>query len=144
MVRRIRDSNTFCRLLVTGDDDLIVDLALDSPPKLPPAHSIAGPTFGLQELVGRKLVALFDRAEARDFADVYTLAQRYNTALLLDQAGAVDSGFNKAVLAAMLTSIARFDDNEIPVPQHAVDDLRRFFHNWRQQLLAEAEGDNPS
>ena len=75
-VRRIRNSDTFCRLVVTGDDDLLVDLALDSPPKLPPEKSIAGPTFALEELAGRKLLALFDRAEARDFADVYDIAQR--------------------------------------------------------------------
>jgi predicted nucleotidyltransferase component of viral defense system len=36
----------------------------------------AGPTFALEELAGRKLLALFDRAEARDFADVYDIAQR--------------------------------------------------------------------
>ena len=75
-VRRIRNSDTFCRLVVTGDDDLLVDLALDSPPNLPPETSIAGPTFALEELAGRKLLALFDRAEARDFADVYDIAQR--------------------------------------------------------------------
>ena len=75
-VRRIRNSDTFCRLVVTGEDDLLVDLALDSPPKLPPETSIAGPTFALEELAGRKLLALFDRAEARDFADVYDIAQR--------------------------------------------------------------------
>jgi hypothetical protein len=33
-VQRIRDADTFCRLLVSGDDDLLVDLALDSPPSL--------------------------------------------------------------------------------------------------------------
>lgn len=76
-VRRIRDTATFCRLVVSGDDELLVDLALDSPPNLPPTASIAGPTFGLEELAGRKVIALFDRAEARDFADVFTLAQRY-------------------------------------------------------------------
>lgn len=73
-VRRVRSSDTFCRLVVSGDDDLLVDLALDSPPALPSADSPAGPTFGFEELAGRKLLALFDRAEARDFADVFELA----------------------------------------------------------------------
>ena len=72
-VERIRDTDTFCRLIVHGDDDLLVDLALDSPPTMPPSASFAGPTFGLEELAGRKVVALFDRAEARDFADVFAL-----------------------------------------------------------------------
>lgn len=134
-VRRIREGDTFCRLVVTSDDDLLVDLALDSPPNLPPEASIAGPTFGLEELAGRKLLALFDRAEARDFADVYALTQRYETKRLLDRAAQIDPGFDTPVLATMLGSLARFDDSDIPVPADAVDDLRRFFHDWRQQLL---------
>ena len=56
-IRRIHDSDTFCRLMIAGADNLLVDLALDSPPNLPPAASLAGPTFGLEELAGRKLLA---------------------------------------------------------------------------------------
>lgn len=111
-VRRIRESDTFCRLVVTGDEDLLVDLALDSPPNLPSAHSIAGPTFGLEELAGRKLLALFDRAEARDFADIFVLAQRYDVGLMLERATQLDAGFDKHVLATMLGSLQRFDDSE--------------------------------
>src|SRR6185312_1602058 len=91
-VRRVRDDVTFCRLVVSGEETLLVDLALDAPPQLPPSQSIAGPTFGLEELAGRKLLALFDRAEARDFADVYILVQRYGTATLLSRAAQVDPG----------------------------------------------------
>lgn len=136
-VRRIRDGDTFCRLVVTGAEDLLVDLALDSPPTLPPATSIAGPTFALEELAGRKLIALFDRAEARDFADVYELAQRYDITLLLDRAAQIDPGYDTSVLATMLGSLTRFDDSDIPVPTHTVNDLRRFFHDWRHRLLTE-------
>jgi hypothetical protein len=31
IVERIRNTETFCRLVVHGDDDLLVDIALDSP-----------------------------------------------------------------------------------------------------------------
>jgi hypothetical protein len=141
-VRRIRNSDTFCRLVVTGDDDLLVDLALDSPPNLPPETSIAGPTFALEELAGRKLLALFDRAEARDFADVYDIAQRYDIGLLLERAAQIDPGFDPSILAAMLGSLSRFDDSDIPVPTESVANLRRYFHNWQQQLLVESAGDN--
>ncbi|WP_406051428.1 nucleotidyl transferase AbiEii/AbiGii toxin family protein [Kribbella sp. NBC_00889] len=82
-LRRVRDSETFCRLVVSGTEDLLVDLAMDSAPSRPSTVSIAGPTFGLEELAGRKVIALFDRAEARDFADVYVLAQRYDKSNLL-------------------------------------------------------------
>jgi hypothetical protein len=142
-IRRIRDSDTFCRLVVTGDEDLLVDLALDSPPNLPPAGSIAGPTFGLEELAGRKLLALFDRAEARDFADVFVLAKRYHVDLILERAAQIDPGFDTTILATMLGSLARFDDSDIPVPDHAVAELRQFFRHWQQQLLTEPTGDDP-
>jgi hypothetical protein len=42
-------------------EDLIVDIALDSPPGRPLAASIAGPTFAPAELAARKVIALFDR-----------------------------------------------------------------------------------
>ena len=143
-VRRIRESDTFCRLVVTGDEDLLVDLALDSPPNLPPEDSIAGPTFGLEELAGRKLLALFDRAEARDFADVFVLAQRYDISLILERATQLDAGFDKHVLATMLGSLARFDDSEIPISADSVTELRCFFQSWRHQLLRELAGDDPA
>lgn len=72
-IERIRDEATFCRLIIHGADDLLVDLALDSPPQHPATASLIGPTFAPEELAGRKVVALFDRAEARDFADVLEL-----------------------------------------------------------------------
>jgi hypothetical protein len=85
-VRRVRDGVTFCRLVVSGSDSLVVDLALDTPPSRPPTASFIGPTFDLEELAGRKTLALFDRAEARDFTDVYALVQRYGKELLLARA----------------------------------------------------------
>lgn len=133
-VRRIRDTSTFCRLVVSGDDELLVDLALDSPPNLPPIASVAGPTFGLEELAGRKVIALFDRAEARDFADVFALAQRYEKELLLRRAAEIDTGFDRAVFATMLRTLGRFTDDEIPIDSSSVATLRSFFSRWLIQL----------
>jgi len=133
-VRRIRDDITFCRLVVSGEETLLVDLALDAPPQLPPSQSTAGPTFGLEELAGRKLLALFDRAEARDFADVYILVQRYGTATLLSRAAQVDPGLNPTILADMIGSLARFDDADIPIDAESVANLRDFFARWQCEL----------
>jgi hypothetical protein len=135
--RRIRDTTTFCRLVVSGDDNLLVDLALDSPPNLPPTASVAGPTFGLEELAARKVTALFDRAEARDFADVYTLAQRYDRELLLKRAADIDTGFDRTIFADMLRTLRRFSDDELPVQPSAVPALRDFYARWRAQLESE-------
>lgn len=131
--RRIRDAATFCRLLLIGPEQLLVDIAVDSPPGRPPTMSLAGPTYDLEELAGRKVLALFDRAEARDFADVYTLAQRYGQELLLERAAEVDAGFDRQVFAQMLDSLNRFADRDLPVEQ-AVDAVRVFFARWADHL----------
>jgi len=80
------------------------------------------------------VIALFDRAEARDFADVHALTARYSTTHLLDLAAAVDHGFDRTVSAAMLDSLTRFRDDEIPVLSHDVAELRAFFARWSRQL----------
>ncbi|MGH3771876.1 MAG: nucleotidyl transferase AbiEii/AbiGii toxin family protein [Pseudonocardiaceae bacterium] len=136
-VHRVRDTATFCRLVVRGVEDLLVDLALDTPPNLPAIASMAGPTFGLEELAGRKVLALFDRAEARDFADVYILAQRYTKLLLLARAAEVDGGFTLAIFADMLDTLSRFADAEIPVSLAEVNLLREFFTQWATELRSD-------
>jgi hypothetical protein len=133
-VRRLRNTATFCRIVVTAQEDLLVDLALDGPPNLPPTASIAGPTFDPEELAGRKLIALFDRAEARDFTDVYVLAQRYPKALLLARAAEVDIGFDLHVFSDMLGTLSRFSDEKLPIDTGQVSALRRFFTEWAAEL----------
>jgi hypothetical protein len=110
-VRRVRDTATFCRIVVTSQEDLLVDLALDAPPNLPPTASAVGPTFDPEELAGRKVIALFDRAEARDFTDVYVLAHRYPKTLLLARAAEVDLGFDLHVFGDMLGTWVRCRDS---------------------------------
>ncbi len=131
---RIRDSETFVRLLISGEDELIIDIAIDAPPGRPPVVSIVGPVFDPEELAGRKLIALFDRAEARDFADVYALAQRFGTFLLLERAKEVDTGFNTSTLVEMLRTLSRFSDDEIPVTSTDRPALRHFFQTWADEL----------
>lgn len=135
-IRRVRDGETFCRLVISGDEDLLVDLALDSPPSRPASPSPLGPTFALEELAGRKVVALFDRAEARDFADVFALAQRYAPELLLQRAAEVDLGFDLDVFASMLGSLDRFTDADLPVGDDDTAELRAFFRRWQGELRA--------
>ncbi|WP_328612175.1 nucleotidyl transferase AbiEii/AbiGii toxin family protein [Amycolatopsis sp. NBC_00345] len=74
-----------------------------------------GPTFDPEELAGRKVVALFDRAEARDFTDVYALTTRYPKDVLLARAADLDPGFTSAVFSEMLNTLKRFTDTELAV-----------------------------
>lgn len=114
-VNVIQASDTFVRLEVAGEDLLLVDIALDSPPGLPPVMSILGPTFAPEELAGRKLLALFDRAMPRDFVDVYVLAQRWEPRRLIEWAKATDAGFELTVLLAAMRQIDGFSDVDLPI-----------------------------
>lgn len=80
-------------------------------------------------------MALFDRAEARDFTDVYALAQRYGKELLIARAAEVDLGFDTAVFAQMLGTLSRFDDDELPVSDDRVPELKAFFAAWAAELV---------
>lgn len=134
-VGTLQKGTAFCRLIVTGSvGDVLVDLAVDSPPIASPTMTILGPTLAPIELAGRKLLALFGRAEARDFADVYVLAQRFGQVALLDEAASLDAGFDRAVLAQMMHTISRFDDDEIPLHADEVTAAREYFRDWVREL----------
>lgn len=76
--RRIVDQREFVRLLITnGDESLVIDLGRDSPPDQPTHHTILGPTLAERDLAAPKTLALYGRAEGRDFADIYHLAHRF-------------------------------------------------------------------
>lgn len=93
------------------------------------------PTLAPEELAGHKLLALFDRAAARDFADVYVLAHRFGRDVLLARATQIDAGFDAKVLASMIATLDRFTDDNNPVPDgSSAADLRAFYATWRSEL----------
>ncbi len=137
-IERIHDSSTFCRLVIRGDHEtVLVDLAVNAPPDFPPSVTEAGPTLAPEELAGHKLLALFDRAAARDFADVYVLARRLGKDTLLIRAAQIDAGFDCTVLAAMLATLDRLADAEIPLPDGTTPaEVRAFYATWQSELSA--------
>jgi predicted nucleotidyltransferase component of viral defense system len=124
----------FVRLHVKGADEVLVDIAVDVAAQYPSQFSILGPTFNHEELAGRKLLALFDRAEARDFADVFVLAQRFSKELLIVRASEIEISLKIDVLAQMMRSIIRFSDRDLPIDESLVKDLRFFFQEWANEL----------
>lgn len=131
----LQDGSTFCRMVVErSPEDVLVDLAIDSPPRSAPTVTLLGPTLAPLELAGRKLLALFGRAEARDFADVYVLAQRFGKDALLEQAEALDAGFGRDVLAQMMGTLGRFADDEIPLAASELPAAKVFFTAWAKEL----------
>jgi hypothetical protein len=130
-----RESPTFCRMALRREGaEVLVDLGIDSPPTSSPTLTLLGPTLPPLELAGRKLLALFGRAEARDFADVYVLAQRWPTAALMEQAQALDPGFDPKVLAQMLATLSRFTDDDIPLEAGQAAAARVYFTTWADEL----------
>jgi predicted nucleotidyltransferase component of viral defense system len=135
---RIHDSDTFCRMVIRTDGrGVLIDLAVNAPPDLPAFATAAGPTLAPEELAGHKLLALFDRAAARDFSDVYVLARRFGKDVMLARAAQIDAGFDSQVLADMIGTLDRFTDDEIPVPDDSsAAELRAFYAAWRSKLAA--------
>lgn len=132
---RIHDTATFRRLIVRSPvDELLVDLAVDSPPLGAPTITAVGPTYPPRELAARKLLALFDRAEARDFVDVHTLSERFDLDDLLDLATDLDEGCTPAPLAEMLASHERFTDQDFADLGGDPGSLREFADRWAKHL----------
>jgi hypothetical protein len=134
--QRIHDSDTFCRMVVRSPEAaVLIDLAVNAPPDLPSSATSAGPTLAPEELAGHKLLALFDRAAARDFADVYVLGRLFGKTTLLARAAQIDAGFDSAVLADMIATLDRFSDDELPLPEgSSAAELRAFYAAWRSEL----------
>jgi hypothetical protein len=101
-VERVLSGAGFARLTVEGlGDRTEVDLAADA--RLFPAE--AGPNGMLllssRELAVDKILAVFGRAEARDFLDLMNVASKFDIEQLFDLAVQKDRGFSPAVFADM-------------------------------------------
>jgi hypothetical protein len=133
--RRVIDQLEFVRFLISDDAEaLIIDLGRDSPADEPGSNTELGHTLGSHDLAARKTLALFGRAEPRDFADVYDLAKRYGRDALLEWAAASDSGFDQQVFAEMLATLNRLTDEDLPVDARQAPLLRTFFRQWASEL----------
>jgi hypothetical protein len=60
--------------------------------------------------------------------------------VLLRRAAHLDPGFDSDVLATMIGSLTRFDDDEIPIASADVAALRDFFRRWQIRLRGVAVG----
>lgn len=129
-----RSGPTFGRLTVSaGDERCRVDVAQDA--RLwPTQDGPLGRTVGADELAADKTLALFTRAEPRDYVDVYFLAQHFSKERLLALAHEKDAGFDEAVFADMLGAIRRLDREEFEVGDEVLERIRGFVEEWRAEL----------
>jgi len=133
-MREIQIDQSFCRLEIVGRESMILDLSVDSGPILGTVVTPAGACLHPLELAGRKLTALYSRAEARDFVDVYVTSKIYGFDALLRLARLIDSGFSEHRLVEMLESLDRFDDAELSADPAVAGEIRHFFTMLRTTL----------
>jgi Nucleotidyl transferase AbiEii toxin, Type IV TA system len=132
---RVLDQQEFIRLSISdGQNSLIIDLGRDSPAAEPTGSTQLGPTLSSRDLAARKTLALVGRAEPRDFADVHDLARRYGRDRMLQWAAEDDPGFDRQVFAAMLATIDRLTDADLPVSPRQATALRAWIHHWAAEL----------
>jgi hypothetical protein len=133
-VEVMRVSETFVRLQVEGSEQILVDLALDSPPGLPSMMSILGPTYAPDELAARKLLALFGRALPRDFVDVYRVTRGRSESELLELARSIDPGLEEGQLVLAMGQLARYSDSQLDIGPEEIDAMRAYFDEWTRRL----------
>lgn len=133
-LERRRISSGFVRLAVSdGVETTEVDLAADF--RLRPAESgPLGPILAGEELAADKTLALFGRAEARDFIDVFFLSQRYGLKQMCELAAEKDPGFRLDVFVEMLGTIGRLPRDEFEVDDSVFDELLSTVAEWRERL----------
>ncbi|HZD24140.1 MAG TPA: nucleotidyl transferase AbiEii/AbiGii toxin family protein [Acidimicrobiia bacterium] len=135
VVERLRVAEGFAQLSVaSASETTTIDLAWD-PRLLPPTVTAEGPLLAEEEVAAGKVLALFGRAEARDFVDVLALESRYGLDHLCQLAAEKDPGFDRTVLAEMMNRIDRLPRNEFGIEDAEYDRLKRRVELLRDELL---------
>jgi hypothetical protein len=138
-----RHAPAFVRLAVTGDDEAtLVDLASDVR-LMPTTTTPYGQVVSELELGADKLLALFGRAEARDFVDVERLADRFGFERLCQLAAQKDRGFDRRVLASMLDRVDRFQARDFGLDDRNTVRLRMAVDQWRDHLTQGRSAEPP-
>lgn len=139
VVRLTRRFELFARLEVLGDDRTVdVDLGVDARGREPVVLAI-GAVLSEIDAVANKVVALYGRAEARDFLDVDAIRRsgRFTDADLLAAAAEHDAGFDCRVFVQMLRSVRRIGPRrvaEYDVQEPELEQVKARLLAWAEQI----------
>ncbi len=134
-VELVRDHITFARLLATHEGETIeVDLAVDSPPLFPVQRVDGIPTLAAEDLAARKVLATLDRAEGRDFTDLWALSTRLGRSECIAWAQLLDSGVSDQDVADAFARLERIGNDELPSTDADRATVRAWFVDWIRQL----------
>jgi hypothetical protein len=81
------------------------------------------------------VLALFGRAEARDFVDLMALEPRYGLDRVCRLAAEKDRGFSPEVFAEMLARFQRLRRDEFELDDARYEQLGRDVARWRERAL---------
>jgi hypothetical protein len=130
-----------------GDDQLKIDLALDSAFRFAPveASETGVAVNDFQDIQTDKTLAFFGRAEPRDAIDLYFLLQRTSFEDLAKLARQKDPGFDLYWFAVALNRVAKFPDEIERWPVKMLVDcdpveLKRIFQALAMQIMAAQTG----
>lgn len=105
----------------------------------PPTLLALGPVLHPDDLAADKTLALWGRAEPRDYLDVITLRERYGSTRLLELAAEKDRGFTVETFIGALRSIRRLravDWADAGIDEKRVNTINTAVKEW----LIELEG----
>lgn len=133
-IEAIRTHQTFARLIATRIHDAVGrrELAVDSP-RLFPTTTVDGiPMLDPKDLAARKILAMLDRAEGRDYTDLEALQKQHSRVDIITWAQQLDAGITHAAIAQAFNQISRLDDSELPTTD--TQRTRQLFTTWAAEL----------
>jgi hypothetical protein len=142
-VHRVQESHGFARLIVESDEDR-TELDLGADARLFPVEpGNPAPLLSGEELAVDKVLAVFGRAEARDFADLMAVEPRYGLDRLCRLAAEKDRGFLLSVFAEMLSRFGRLRREEFELDDAGYEQLRSTIERWHKQAIDLAQHQGP-
>ena len=136
-----RTLNSFleCFLQRQGGERVEMDFAQDTPYRLAPVEESAEYHIqidNLTDIAANKLSALFDRAEPKDFVDVYFLCQEVMTfAELVEQARNKHVGIDDYWLAVALQRVTQVEFLPRLIKPVTIEQLQTFFLEQAKELM---------
>jgi hypothetical protein len=133
-VVREQEAPGFARLIVDGlGDSTRVDLAADAR-LMVPVVSEYGLVLSSEELASDKVLAVFGRAEPRDFVDLAALVVRHGLGRAMELAAQKDLGFDVAVFRQMLRRFDRLPFDEFDLSSGEFERLKATVDRWCAEL----------
>lgn len=145
-IEKKRGLSSFVELLVmSGSDSTVIHLALDTPFRFEEPREFSDfPGVKIDSLIDiavNKLLALFGRAELRDFIDIYFLREHFSKNDLIEKAKRKDKGFDLYWLGVAMERIENFPDSStemyLLIQPCNMNELKEFFRTWREEIAKE-------